>query len=413
MSMNVDRNMTDSHSLSVIEGALSAVQDYLQRESLGAMPSVRTPPVNGGLDLAHRVNRVLAQIGMHVSRMAVHEILTKDAFGGYDPIVKSIALDTVLEVQRNPGDFDGVYEALADDASRDVFNWFLSYRTGASLIGRDVEEVFPSPLSQERWMALLSEASRTFRDGSYHLDGLALDSGLGEIVTTFLLRQYELPGIVEVKPGDVILDCGAYRGETALWFGRLVGPTGRVIAFEPVEEHVAALRRNLVLNRDRALAPVDIVGAAVSSRSGPLQFNSTAESSSRADPNGEHTVPAVTLDETVARLRLDHVDFVKMDIEGGEVDALKGARATLKSYAPRLATSVYHRPRDLPDVVAVICQACPDYGYISRTSLRGWQKLSSLHAVRHECLAASDKGTGTSRMIAAHFTWLEPAAYSR
>jgi FkbM family methyltransferase len=364
------RGMADSHSLSVIASSLALVQDYLQRQSSGAMPSAEIPPVNRGLDLAHRVNRALLHLGIHVSRMSVHMDFMKAALRGYDPITKAIALGTLLEVQRHPGDFDGVYGALADQASRDVFDWVLSYRTGAALIGRNVEEVLPSPLSERRWTELLSAASRTFSGGFYHLEGLAMDSGLGEVVGTFLMRQYELSGAVEVEHGDVVLDCGAYRGETALWFAKLAGPTGRVIAFEPVSRHAAAVRRNALNNPGRDLAPVDTIESAVAGNGGRLRFNTMAEGSSRADSDGVETVSATTLDGAVKTLGLDRIDFIKMDIEGGEVDALKGAQATLKSYAPKLAISAYHKPRDLPDIVAAIRQARPDYRfYLSHKSL--------------------------------------------
>jgi FkbM family methyltransferase len=363
------RDMADSYSLSVLEQSIGVVQDYLQRKSQGAMPAAETPPVGEGLGLAHRANSAIAHIGLHMSRMSVHESAMREALLGYDPIVKDIALGTVLEVQRHPRDFDDVYEALADQASRAVFDWFLSYRVGASFLGQDVEEVFPSPLSRERWVELLAEASRTFAHDAYHLDGVTLNSGLAEVVTTFLLRQYELPGIVEVKPGDVVLDCGAYRGETALWFAKLAGPTGRVIAFEPVLGHVVALHGNVQDNLQRNLAPVDTVEAAVASNAGILGFNSAAEGSSRVDPTHAETVPCVTLDETVTKLGLNRVGFIKMDIEGGEVDALMGAQVTLRTFTPNLAISVYHKPRDLPDIVAVIRQVRPDYQfYLSHKS---------------------------------------------
>jgi hypothetical protein len=50
-----------------------------------------------------------------------------------------------------------------------------------------------------------------------------------------------------------------------------------------------------------------------------------------------------------------------MDIEGAEVDALRGAVNTLTRFAPRLAISVYHRPHDLPDIAMLIRDTCPDY----------------------------------------------------
>ena len=69
------------------------------------------------------------------------------------------------------------------------------------------------------------------------------------------------------------------------------------------------------------------------------------------------------IDDVVSHEDLDRVDFIKMDIEGGEVEALKGAQATIKAFAPRLAICVYHKPRDLPDIVALIRETRPDYEF--------------------------------------------------
>ena len=76
-----------------------------------------------------------------------------------------------------------------------------------------------------------------------------------------------------------------------------------------------------------------------------------------------------TIDLAVEQLHLDRVDFIKMDIEGGEVEALHGAEATLKKFGPTLAICVYHRPHDLPDIAAIMRQARPDYSlYLSHKS---------------------------------------------
>lgn len=197
--------------------------------------------------------------------------------------------------------------------------------------------------------------------GGYRVDGLTVDTLLGELVLTFLLEQYRLKDIVEPRSGDVVLDCGAYRGETALWFARRVGKGDRVVAFEPAAHNAEGLRRNLAANRSVEMGPVTVVECAVSSSAGMLHFNTHAENSSCMDAASTESVPAVTIDDVVEEQHLGRVDFIKMDIEGGEVDALRGAEGTLKRFTPRLAISAYHRPHDLPDIVALIRQACPDY----------------------------------------------------
>jgi hypothetical protein len=61
-------------------------------------------------------------------------------------------------------------------------------------------------------------------------------------------------------------------------------------------------------------------------------------------------VPTVTIDGLVESGRVAKVDFIKMDIEGAEVEALKGAEQTLRNFRPRLAICLYHRPSDFETI---------------------------------------------------------------
>jgi FkbM family methyltransferase len=350
----------DSHSLAVAQETMLAVQRYLEVQSKGALPEVQTFPQGWGIDLAHALNRVLRLMNIHFSRAAVHDDAMREAHRGYDPIVKSTALGTILQLEADPTGFDAVYAALSDEESRRTFDWFISFRTALAFLGGDAVNVVPGRMSMVEWQKTLDQAARTCAGKAYHVGEVTVASGLPEVAATFFLEQYRLEGIVEPQDGDVVLDCGAYRGETALWFARQVGKGGRVIAFEPAARNAEGLRANLAANRSVEMAPVTVLQSAVSNSVGMLRFNAVAEGSSRADDESTESIPTVTIDDVVEQQHLGRVDLIKMDIEGGEVDALRGAKGTLRAFAPRLAISVYHRPNDLPDIVAVVRQALPD-----------------------------------------------------
>ena len=361
--------MGESHSLSLVKRTIESVRRYLDARARGELPTAPALPEGRGIGLAHGLNHVLRALNLHVSRAAIHDEAMIEAHRGYDPIVKGIALGTILYLQEHPSEFDAVYDALSDNDSRSVFDWFISYRTALAFLGQDADEVVPSMMSMVQWQKVLDQTARMFVGGAYRIDGMTVDSGLPEVAATFLPEQYSLKDIVEPRSGDVVLDCGAYRGETALWFARRVGKGGGVVAFEPAARNADGLRRNLAKNRSVEMAPVTVLECAVSSSAGLLRFNAQAEGSSRADATSTESIPAVTIDDVVEQQHLSRVDFIKMDIEGGEVDALKGAENTLKRFTPRLAISVYHRPHDLPDVVNLIRQASPDYHlYLSHKS---------------------------------------------
>jgi hypothetical protein len=78
---------------------------------------------------------------------------------------------------------------------------------------------------------------------------------------------------------------------------------------------------------------------------------------------GEHSVkaPLTTIDKLTAELKLERVDFIKMDIEGAEVRALNGARETIARDRPRMSISVYHVPDHPQTVPRAVKAAWPGY----------------------------------------------------
>jgi FkbM family methyltransferase len=166
-----------------------------------------------------------------------------------------------------------------------------------------------------------------------------------------------------VRHGEIVLDCGAHIGvftSKALELG-----AAKVVAVEPDPSNLESLRRNF--SREIAAGRVVLAPVAVWSSEGKLSLHlgthgNTGVNSVVADQGGTSVeVPATTIDRLVDRLRLPRVDFIKMDIEGAEREALRGAAATLKKYRPRLMLDMYHRPDDPVVLPAIIRQAWPDY----------------------------------------------------
>jgi FkbM family methyltransferase len=151
-----------------------------------------------------------------------------------------------------------------------------------------------------------------------------------------------------VKPGFVCLDVGAHLGVFTLLMGELAGPSGAVHAFEPFSASVDMTRRTLDENRlsDR----VKLVQAAVDEEDGGnvRLFVSESSPSEASLHDGETRpgsvdVPRVSLDAYVQREGLEQVDVIKMDIEGTEERALRGARQILEHMTPRLLVEIHGR----------------------------------------------------------------------
>ena len=165
-----------------------------------------------------------------------------------------------------------------------------------------------------------------------------------------------------VRPGDIVLDCGAHVGvftSKALELG-----AGKVVAIDPDPTQVECLRRNF--REEIAADRVIVVPKGVWSRPGTMTL-SLGESHSGVSSLVEDTgrekieVAVTTIDQLVEELGLPRVDYIKLDIEGAEREALKGAGVTLAEYQPRLFIDTYHRKDDMELLPEIILRANPNY----------------------------------------------------
>lgn len=143
----------------------------------------------------------------------------------------------------------------------------------------------------------------------------------------------------EVIPGTTVLDVGANIGLSALDLARAAGTKGRVIAFEPHPETADRLRTNLAANQ---AGTVTVVETAVGAKPGRITFHESAQptlSSATVIPP-DHVrsfeVPVSTLDAEWIAAGRPKVSALKIDVEGGEFDALRGAGELLAAERPAI-----------------------------------------------------------------------------
>jgi FkbM family methyltransferase len=171
------------------------------------------------------------------------------------------------------------------------------------------------------------------------------------ILNTFMLKQYDsrVPDVsVHVRPGDIVIDGGACWGDTSLYFACLGGELGKVFAFEILPENLAIMERNIKDNLALA-GRIECVRRALWNRSGDtLGYTSRASGTSLlVGSKDDGSVETLSIDDLVAQRAIPRIDFIKLDVEGAELDALRGAEKTIRAFRPRLAVSVYHKEDDL------------------------------------------------------------------
>lgn len=146
-----------------------------------------------------------------------------------------------------------------------------------------------------------------------------------------------------VRPGDTVIDVGANVGIHTCSIARRVGPTGAVVAIEPLIELADRLEENVALN---GLGNVKVMRVAASTAPGTAEIFPPRAGSANQGQATLHARPGLdsagrtivtdTIDKIVAELGLSGIRLIKVDVEGHELSALRGAETTLRAQRPRV-----------------------------------------------------------------------------
>jgi FkbM family methyltransferase len=143
--------------------------------------------------------------------------------------------------------------------------------------------------------------------------------------------------------GKVVLDIGAYAGVTSIIFARLVGASGKVFALEADRNNIACAKENILLAaRWFDLHNIELIDSAVWSHTGVLEFSTEGAMGSSAvsivgtGRGPAIKVPCTTIGDFCTSRAITRVDFIKMDIEGAEIEVLKASQDVLSQLKPRL-----------------------------------------------------------------------------
>ncbi len=144
-----------------------------------------------------------------------------------------------------------------------------------------------------------------------------------------------------ITQGAVIYDVGANVGIYSLIASLRVGVTGRVYAFEPLDQNLRYLRRHIMLNN---ALNCTVIETAISNKEGTRRFSAAARESSMAklSPDGEILVPSTTLDSCIyGEKRLRPPDILKIDVEGAEREVLDGSTRALSEFHPKVFLEIH------------------------------------------------------------------------
>jgi len=158
-----------------------------------------------------------------------------------------------------------------------------------------------------------------------------------------------------VPPGSVTIDVGANVGAHTLSLSLMVGPHGQVHAYEPRVSIVQRLKANLALNQAKN---VIVHALGVGQKQGQIPFNEESsdfnQGTGHFDPDSKVLIPIISLDEDLGRIE-GRISFIKIDVEGYELQVIRGAREILAKHRPAIALEYNSPPWKITDILA----SCP------------------------------------------------------
>lgn len=168
-------------------------------------------------------------------------------------------------------------------------------------------------------------------------------------------NQYFDP-IMQFGEHEIFLDVGACNGNTSVEFAKRVnGKYDKIYLFEPEASNLEIIAENTFV---QDLIAKEIVPLGAWHQKEVLSFVTGFSGACKISDSGTVEIPCDSMDHILKDVP---VTFIKMDIEGAELNALKGAKEMILKYKPKLAISVYHKPEDIIEIPAFIKSLVPEY----------------------------------------------------
>jgi len=189
-------------------------------------------------------------------------------------------------------------------------------------------------------------------------------------------ESYFPDGVFSLVADEVFVDCGAFDGDTirALLLRRH-DDFRRILAVEPDSISFAKLQSYLAGLPPEVSRKITPLYCAVGAERRLVHFENTGEVDSHSSENHGGLISCVPISELLSES--DPVTYIKMDIEGAELDALLGARRCIESYRPVLAICVYHKQHDVWRLPLLMKDMVPEYRLFLRCHEGdGWQTVA-------------------------------------
>jgi len=258
--------------------------------------------------------------------------------------------DLPSKIEPEWGAIQQAHDLFEDEMSRAEFTAQVAFR----LTG-DFKALPPIQNHPQYFPPFLARAHRERKGRGAH--------GQGDQELSRAARSLPGAGFARVLQ-ECFVDCGAYDGDSlADFLGWSHGEFQKVIAFEPDPGCFVKLQE-FTSRCPESRRRIECRQLAVAAASGVVRFDATGQAGASISDSGSIEVKTVALDEALAG---EEPTFIKMDIEGAEPDALRGARETIRRTRPILAICVYHQQNHLWRLPLLMKELLPEARFFLRS----------------------------------------------
>ena len=262
----------------------------------------------------------------------------------------SIGLEFINFYNQNKNKFQEVFNILSDEYSKKIFYKILNLRS--NLLNIERIKLSDLPTSDEKQLDYENNAKLYLKD----LTLIENDNLKNHIAFTISLNTYSYFDIVTPKNKKVIINAGAYN-TTSVMFSYF-SPSAKIYAFEPQK---SIHQDNVLLSKKfKNIKPIN---SGIWEKTTKVSFNIEEDqyTASSISKTGTNMIDVVSIDDFILNKNIEKVDFIKMDIEGAELEDLLGASTVIQTQKPDLAISIYHKPEHLYEIPLLIKKLLPEY----------------------------------------------------
>jgi FkbM family methyltransferase len=277
--------------------------------------------------------------------------------------------------------FEATFNLLKNELSKKKYVQYIVFKAINSnrlKLNFDIEDI-NNKINEMGNLQISKNENYSTNIGPLHLYNLSaigykaklINNPIGVLID-FVYEQYAYDDLIATKKGDVVIDCGGAIGDTAIYFASK--GASKVLVVEFIKSNIELIKKQISLNNQYTKI-IDIIDKPLWDKSDLKLSYMDKGTASKVSFNNKYPnkIQSVSIDDLAAGI---NVDFIKMDIEGSELHALRGAEKTIKKHKPKLAICVYHKADDLVEIPKYIKSLNKDYEfYFDYYTDIGWEAV--------------------------------------